>query len=239
MKKSYLASLLSILMVVFIPGYLFALPTSSLWIPGTESMGKSHLRTDFQQEYILNKASAGQNHFSSIGATLGFLDGKRWSAEFGFDYTEPLGSSLVDSILGSMKFSYTHEKLSKWKMAFGVRNFALSSVSNSQFLYAVGDFDLSQKDLTRIGVYSGSKKLLLSSKGEDSSAGIMFGYYRRFNSEFGRIAIEWVSGKNAFSYLMIGSHFRFSDSVNCVIGHAIPNDSDRKQKFIFRVSLFY
>ena len=67
----------------------------------------------------------------------------------------------------------------------------------------------------------------------------MFGYYRQLTDDTGRLAIEWISGNNAFAYLLLGAHLRFAENVNCVIGYGFPNESDYKQRIITRVSLFY
>ena len=218
---------------------LWALPTSSFWIPSPETMDASYLRFDIQQEYVLNKKVGQQNHASSFGAALGVYKAETFKTEVSIDYQEPVGSKLSDSIQISGKFQYLHDQQELWKVAAGVRNFSIGADGNFQIFYVVGDIKTFGKDISRVGFYSGSSKLLLNSNSSSSNSGLMLAYYRPLQKDFGSLGVEWVSGKNQYAATTLGAHFRFSEVVDGVIGYSIPNDSEFKHRVILRASLYY
>ncbi|MAF89905.1 MAG: hypothetical protein CL674_01435 [Bdellovibrionaceae bacterium] len=229
----------AILSVLFFAQIAQALPSNDLWIPSATVMQKNYLRIDVQQEYTFEKNASGNNHWSSLGATLGVFENAQWSMEAGADYMEPVGEKFSDSLQLNVKGVYAPSENSRWKSAFGLRNFALGSDGNFQILYGLAEVFTRKNESTRVGLYFGSSKRLVDSDGEKSNSGLMFGYYRQLTDDTGRLAIEWISGNNAFAYLLLGAHLRFAENVNCVIGYGFPNESDYKQRIITRVSLFY
>lgn len=230
-----LASILSVLVCQI----SFALPSSDLWIPSASVMEKSFLRIDLQQEYTLDKNQGETNHWSSLGATLGLMQESNWAAEAGLDIQEPIGEKFLDALQINGKFTYKQSPESRWTGAMGMRNFALSSDGNYQILYGLAEVVTREKEFTRVGIYFGSNKNLVDADGKKSNSGFMFGYYRQVIDDTGRLAVEWVSGKNAFSYLLVGAHLRFAENVNCILGYGVPNESDYKHRLLARVSLFY
>lgn len=240
MKNIKKAQIISIVFALFLSTPVMALPTSGFWIPSAESIEPSFLKIDIQQDYALfDKKENQTNHFSSVGAVMGVYTNDSINAEVSVDYIEPVGKDTVDSINFAGKIQYKHKKSDLWKLAFGLRRFSFSSDTNARILYGVSDIKVLKDDIARVGLYSGNSKVLVDSKGSSSETGFMFGYYRKMKSEWGRVGVEWVSGKNAFSYMSFGTHFRFTDTVNCMVAYAIPNDTSFRQKLLLRVSMFY
>lgn len=219
---------------------LNALPSSDLWIPTTEAMNKSYMRLDMQQDFaILGKDSGKLNYFSSFGAVVGLYEAPKWGLEAGLDYMEPRGNKSIDSINLSAKATYLPKLNGPWRLAFGLRDFSLSSETNAQIMYLVTDINPFKTDVTRIGIFLGNSKVLTSGDGEASASGLLIGYYRKLKQDWGKFAIEWISGKNFYSGVLVGTHFRFSEGVDCVVGYRIPNDSSYQQSLNLRISLYY
>lgn len=218
----------------------FALPSGGFWIPSAESIEPSFLKIDMEQDYALfDKKENQQNHWSSVGAVMGVYSNEHITSEVSVDYMEPVGKNTVDSINFAGKIQYKHKKSKLWKLAFGVKRFSFSSDYNARILYGVTDVSVLKNDILRFGLYSGNSKVLVDSKGSKSEQGLMFAYFRKMKSEWGRVGVEWISGKNQFSYLSFGTHFRFTDTVNCVIAYGIPSDSNFRKKLFLRVSMYY
>jgi hypothetical protein len=239
MKNTTLATFFSIAMLCFaFPSY--SLPTSDLWIPTTEVMKKSYLRLDMQQDFaLIGKESGESNYYSSFGAVVGLYENPSWGLEAGIDYVEPRGNKSIDAINFSAKASYLPTVNGPWRLAFGVRDLSLSSETNAQIMYLVTDINPFETDVTRLGVYLGNSSVLTSGTGEASASGLLLAYYRKLKEDWGKLAIEWISGKNFYSGILIGSHFRFSEGVDCVVGYRIPNDSSFQQSLNLRISLYY
>ena len=215
------------------------MPSSSFWIPSPESMDISNLRLDLQPEFVLAKESGQQNHYASVGAALGIWKHEVFKAEFNLDYSEPIGTKLVDSLQLGAKLSYLLNWEAVPQLGLGIRNFSFGADGNYQVMYLVTDIHLLPSQVMRLGLFNGKEKLLVDSSGEESNYGLMLAYFYPLQGDWGKLGAEWISGKNPFSYLWLGTHFRFSESADTVIAYGIPNDNSYKQRLMFKVSLYY
>jgi len=205
-----------------------ATPSGQIWIPSTDAKGFKEVNISIDNYIRLsNSATAGSNYYDA-GVTAGISPFEKLKLEVGVDYyTDNLndGSSIYSShpIYFNFKGAIPEDAFFKGMPAiaagmYGIGTFdhgATGGNTMSNIAYGLVAKTLPMVGRISLGGYHGAEKNL----GTDN-AGLLASWDRSMSEISDKLwmAVDYMSGNNAFGALSVGAAWAFSPNVSLLVG---------------------
>lgn len=211
-----------------------ATPSGQIWIPSTDAKGFKEVNISVDN-YIRATSRSGANYFDT-GVTVGVLPLKNLKMEVGFDYytDNTAGStSTKNPLVFNAKLATPEDSFMKGAPALAVGIFGvgtqkdnLSTTDANENTKSNISYGLVAKTLPvigrlSIGGYYGSEKNLGT-----SNTGVLASWDRSLSEISDKLwmAVDYMSGNNAFGALSTGISYTFTPNVSVLVGYNYYQD---------------
>lgn len=227
---------------LFFQSSAWALPTRILWIPTTSLLEKDFIQVDVENRMAFDKRPTDpltRTTASAVGASYGWLQIGEVTSEVGMDWVEPQNKELVAVLQGHFRVRLFDVKKRGWAVALGAQSVGFKpEVSDENIIYVNLENRIFEEWTMGAGAYAGSAKLLLDENGKEDSKGFFWGLWRDVQSGRGKAGVEWMSGKNKYSYLFAGAQFEIQEFVHGTLGYGFAMEREtRRDWLLVRLSL--
>jgi len=205
--------------------------SGQIWIPSTDVKGFKEVNVSIDNyARVSSAADAGANYYD-VGVTAGILPLEKFKIEVGVDY-------LTDGVAGS--YAATHPAYFNFKggvpedafftgmpaVAAGMYGLNTATAgdpgsSSANIAYALIAKTLPVVGRLSIGGYNGAENSL----GKNTNTGLLASWDRAMPeiSENLWLAVDYMSGNNAFGAVSFGGSWTFSKQVSLLLGYTIYN----------------
>ena len=205
-----------------------ATPSGQIWIPSTDAKGFKEVNISVDN-YIRATSRSGANYFDT-GVTVGVLPLKNLKMEVGFDYytDNTAGStSTKNPLVFNAKLATPEDSFMKGAPALAVGIFGVGTQDNadgntkSNISYGLVAKTLPVIGRLSIGGYYGSEKNLGT-----SNTGVLASWDRSLSEISDKLwmAVDYMSGNNAFGALSTGISYTFTPNVSVLVGYNYYQD---------------
>lgn len=232
--KAFTRTLLAAALTLACSGAALATPSGQVWIPSPDAKGFKEVNISLDN-YIRfsDSADAGPN-LVDIGVTVGVLPFEKFKLEIGVDFlTDGLGGT-TGSIQGKHPFNFN------FKGTIPEDAFFKGQPGLAAGMYGIGAYDRGEGDnlmsniayglvaktfpvigRLSVGGYHGAEKNL----GAKHNAGVLASWDRTISEISDKLwlAVDYMSGNNAFGALSVGAAWAFSPNVSVLVGGNIYN----------------
>ncbi|VAX19548.1 hypothetical protein MNBD_NITROSPINAE01-179 [hydrothermal vent metagenome] len=216
-------------MVMFSPINSFATPSTQIWIPSTDTQPFKtiHLGVDNYTTVMKDKKDGGHDLPLTMGATVGVLDTPDIGIEVGIDLREPTDNPVYYNA----KVQIKEDSLYSFFPAIAIGGYDFGTESNAtdfNITYVLAAKTLPVLGRVSLGYYVGNKDLLVDKNGAEANDGMLASYDRTLAEIDDRlwIAVDYMSGDNAYGALSIGFAWRFSPNISALLGYTSFNDEE-------------
>ena len=218
-----------------------ATPSGQVWIPSTDAKGYKEVNISIDNYIRTSSKSSGANYFDT-GITVGVLPFEKLKLEVGVDYyTDNTNSSdpatrgiyTQHPVLFNAKLATPEDSIAKGSPALAVGMFAIGTAKDkagtdlnentkSNIAYGLVAKTLPKVGRISVGAYTGSEANL-----GVSHQGVMASWDRTLSEISDKLwmAVDYMSGNNAFGALSTGISYSFTPTVSLMVGYNFYQDS--------------
>lgn len=202
--------------------------SGQIWIPSTDAKGLGEVNISIDNYIRMsNKADAGSNYYDA-GVTVGILPFEKFKFEVGVDY-------LTDSLNDGNSIYSAHPIYFNFKGAIPEDAFFKGMPALAAGMFGIGTFDRGEAGNTMgnvayglvaktfpvvgrfsAGGYHGAEKNL----GVKTNTGVLASWDRTISEISDKlwVAVDYMSGNNAFGALSVGASWAFTPNVSLLVG---------------------
>ncbi|MDA8132887.1 MAG: hypothetical protein M0011_15395 [Elusimicrobia bacterium] len=235
---------LSLAVLCLLPAAVSATPSTQIWIPSTDvqKYKSVHLNVDNYISSSKESGGAWKAPLFVIGPTMGIYQGRKLSAEAGFDVMRA-GAAADSSPL------YLHAKVGAPAGAYfanspafaaGIYNLGTNQDTTAQDIaYALGAKALPGIGRLSAGYYVGNSKVLVDENGKNANNGVLLSLDRTMTEISDKLwaAIDYQSGQSALGALSLGASWAFTPSTSILFGYDFYNNTKVTGKNTFTVQV--
>ncbi len=203
--------------------------SGQIWIPSTDVKGFKEVNLSIDNyARFSSQADAGANYID-IGVTAGILPLEKFKIEIGVDYlTDGLQSNQSigsqHPIYFNFKGGVPEDAFFSGMPAVAAGMFGINTASDplsANIAYGLIAKTLPVVGRLSVGGYHGAEKSL----GADTNSGLLASWDRSMPEISDKLwlAVDYMSGKNAFGALSLGGSWAFTPSISLLVGYNVYN----------------
>lgn len=230
MKKTTFVSIVALATFItlgFAAPLAFATPSTQIWIPSTDTqpVGTVHLGVDNYTTMFKKTEDGGGDLPVTMGATFGVADTSLIGVEVGLDLREPTN----EPVYFNAKIQLKEDSLYDFFPAIAIGGYDFGSDSEStdyNIIYILAAKTFPVFGRLSLGYYSGNEDLMVDAKGNVAKDGFLASYDRTLAEIDDRlwVAVDYMSGENAYGALSFGVAWRFSPNIGVLVGYDMFNE---------------
>lgn len=231
--KSVRSLILAAALTLSVSSLAMATPSGQIWIPSTDAKGlkevnisiDNYVRTSTKDDALANSFDAG--------VTVGLSPLEKFKVEAGFDYLvyENTDVSSKNPIYLNAKAAVPEDAFFNGMPAVAVGIFGVNTSEDTlsaDIKYGVIAKTFPVVGRLSVGGYAGDKEVLVDENGKKDNTGFLLSWDRSMAEISDKlwVAVDYMSGKNAFGALSAGAAWSFSKNVSLLVGANFYNKTE-------------
>jgi hypothetical protein len=238
-KNHRLLKIVAIFLTSGLFSFVFATPSTQIWIPSTDIQGSGKLHFGWDA-YV---SQSGKGLVSNGGLTIGVLPLQKIGLEIGIDYRDISGDH-VHPVYVNAKIGTPEGSCCSMMPAFAAGIYDLGfdqGITDYNLAYGLAAKTIPVVGRISLGGYYalGDTSLMLDKDGKSEPSGLLVSWDRTLSEVSDKlwVAVDYQSGTNGYGALSLGAAWKFAPNVGVIFGYDIFNNDAYKPTFTVQFDL--